>query len=652
MRPDSAAHEKAGLTYLESIPLPALLCNAIGEIITTNSLFNEVFFQTSADGSELLSNITDLLPDGGSPARPELLVTTSKESSPLKFAFHEHFYSMHMSRSDDLFTCVFTRLETPPSSPAGDNRRISLVDTGGDDEKYLKAFIYLSRELNLTMREEELIRLFVRVYDDIFPKRLLCIRLVDQKTLKLTQVYANGKLAEKIREKVCLTRDACLGLKFEDGDLNNLLNNQELEISTSYEPIFKGSAGGFDIPLYDGHAFYGVLNFEYDASLLHAMYVDRIYAVPLAHQMCAALRNARLLAETILLKDYLEKLLDHANAPVVVVDDRRAITVVNQAFEKQTAYDRAELLGMDLLLLISEDERSRMLPVILAAMRGEPVSNFEVRIPRADGQGESHIAFNTAVILSGFGELEGVIFVGQDLTEIRALQSQIIHSEKLATLGQVAAGVAHELNNPLTSITVYASYLLKKMGAEIEEADLAKMRRIVDAAARIQAFTRDLVAYARPSGEEPVLIKISDLIERALSFCEHVVEEHKADVVLDFAENLEPIYGIRGQLEQVFVNLLTNACHALPEKGGRIEIQGRALDAERIQIVVRDSGHGIPRERLHEIFEPFYTTKPEGQGTGLGLSIVRNILVNHNGEIHVESEAGKGTTFELTFYAG
>ncbi|MCP4677757.1 MAG: PAS domain S-box protein [Deltaproteobacteria bacterium] len=544
-------------------------------------------------------------------------------------------------------------VNTPESDKGVDQKDLSAQRPSQDPPtgmQLLEAFIFLSRKLNLAMQEDELIQLFVHTYEDLLPGRLLCIRLLDPKTMALNQVYANGRLREDRRGTLQLTHKACVEHQLDDETTTDLFAKSHVVVTEEYEPIFQESAGGFDIPLYDGTAFYGVLNFEHGEKD-QPIEKDKPIAIPLAHQMCAALRNARLLAETILLKDYLEKLLDRANAPVLVVDKRRRITVVNQAFERQTGYNRADLLKADLLSLISESERSRMLPVVLAAMRGESISNFEVRIPHAEGKKETHIAFNTGVVLSAFGELEGVIFVGQDLTEIRALQNQVIHSEKLATLGQVAAGVAHELNNPLTSITIYASYLVKQLDNQIEETDLAKLRRIVDAAGRIQAFTRDLVTYARPSGEEPTLIRVSVLLERALSFCEHLVEESRADVILDVADNLQPIYGIRGQLEQVFVNLLTNACHALPDAGGIIRIAARAMDEERIEITVRDSGHGMSEDRLSEIFEPFYTTKPEGQGTGLGLSIVRNILVNHNSEIKVQSEVGKETTFTLTMYS-
>jgi PAS domain S-box-containing protein len=392
-----------------------------------------------------------------------------------------------------------------------------------------------------------------------------------------------------------------------------------------------------------------VINFEY-AHTNGIMDVDRLMVRPLAHQMCAALRNARLVAETTLLKDYSENLLDQANAPMVVVSRKGTITTVNQAFERLTGYDRKDVLGINFTSLIPENERTqtRTLSVWLKAIRGERVSNLELRIPHADGKTTAHIVFNIASLKSSVGEPEWAILVGQDLTEIKALENQIIHSEKLATLGQVAAGVAHELNNPLTSITVYASYLKKKLNENIDESDQKKIDRIVQAAARIQKFSRDLVTYARPSGEEPSLINIAEVLEHSLSFCEHFIEEASAKIEFKVDDGIQPIYGIRGQLEQVFVNLITNACHALTGENDKIRVAASPTEDGCIKITFSDSGHGIPKDKVDRIFEPFFSTKPEGKGTGLGLSIARNILLNHNAEIDVESSVGKGTTFTIS----
>jgi two-component system NtrC family sensor kinase len=520
------------------------------------------------------------------------------------------------------------------------------------DARVLESFIELSHELSLTMREDELVQVFSGVFEDLLPGRLVAIRLAADEGAGLKLVYANGRLEDESRDVFRLTGEAFEGLKLTPENEEGVLEATGAERVDAYTTVFASGAHGFDVALSDRKRFYGMINVEYPDADGAPLEADRRIVVPLAHQMCAALRNTRLIAETVFLKEYLEKLLDNANAPVIVADRHGRITVVNKAAERNTGYSRDGIIGAEFTSLVQDADRARLLPLVLSAMRGEPASAIEVRIAKPDGKGFAHIAFNTAPILSAYGELDAVVFVGQDLTEVRNLQKQVIHTEKLATLGQVAAGVAHELNNPLTSITVYTNYLFKKLAGAIDEADHAKLGRIRDAAERIQSFSRDLVTYARPSGEEPTLFRVEDLVERTLSFCEHLIGESEADVSLDVAANLPPLYGIRGQLEQVCVNLLTNACHALPEEGGKISITARPHGDDRIEIVFADTGCGIQEENLERVFEPFFTTKDQGEGTGLGLSIVRNILDNHDGEIAVKSEISRGTTFTIVLYAG
>jgi two-component system NtrC family sensor kinase len=644
-----SAHGKIDGPYifgLEHVPLPAVACDRDGRINWANDHFIEVIGVDEIDTQTPIYKIvefegidTELIPF-------DRLVDGAE--APFSVVIGENVYSMYVTMVGELAGCVFAPElggSVPrPSEPT--RERVSIVPPTGN--RLLESFITLSRELNLTMREEDLIKLFVQTYEDLFPDRMLCIRLVNPENMSLLQVYANGRLKEHLREVIQLTETSCAEHGLLGEDAMGLFKNGKMVKAETYETIFEGASGGFDVPLYDGSTFYGVLNFEYPDAVV-MMKVDQSVVAPLAHQMCAALRNARLLAETIVLKDYSEKILDQANAPMVVIDRKGLINRVNQAFERLTGYDRDDILGIDFITLLPDMERvqAKTLSAGFKIIRGESVQNFEVQLPRADGQGSAHIAFNIAVIDSSLGEPELVILVGQDLTEIRALEKQIIHSEKLATLGQVAAGVAHELNNPLTSITVYASYLDKKLEGQIDEADLTKVKRIVQGAGRIQKFTRDLVTYARPSGEEPVSVNISELLETVLSFCEHFIAEARADVTLNVDKKLILQYAIRGQLEQVFVNLVTNACHALGGKGGTIRIDAATDSDGRARIVVADSGHGISEDRMREVFEPFYTTKPEGKGTGLGLSIVRNILLNHEGEIDVTSKIGQGTTFTI-----
>ncbi|KYF59625.1 histidine kinase, partial [Sorangium cellulosum] len=237
------------------------------------------------------------------------------------------------------------------------------------------------------------------------------------------------------------------------------------------------------------------------------------------------------------------------------------------------------------------------------------------------------------------------------IREARAQQSlrdQIIQAEKLASLGKMAAGVVHELNNPLTSILAYSEYLRRKgERGGFDPSDIERLARINDAADRIRRFTRDLIAYSRPSTERPGAVSLHDIIERALVFCEHLLDQTGVTVEKRFGE-IPPVHGVIDPLTQVFVNLFTNAAHAMHERGGCLGIATALSPSDGyITVSIQDEGHGIKADHLSRIFEPFFTTKTDGTGTGLGLSIVRNIVAAHGGAIRAAQRAPRGTVFTL-----
>jgi len=228
-------------------------------------------------------------------------------------------------------------------------------------------------------------------------------------------------------------------------------------------------------------------------------------------------------------------------------------------------------------------------------------------------------------------------------------EALLIQAEKLATLGQLAAGMVHELNNPLTSILAYTDFLTKKAStrAPVDEQEREKLRRISESAQRMLRFTRDLVQYARPIDVRGPVV-ISSVIETALSFCEHLIEETKVTVDRRLGHGVLPVRGASEQLAQVFVNLFTNACHAMPHGGKLIITTEVAADESWIRVGVEDTGHGIEGAMLSQVFEPFFTTKSDGRGSGLGLSIVKSIVEQHEGTIEVESDTSRGTRFLVT----
>ena len=229
--------------------------------------------------------------------------------------------------------------------------------------------------------------------------------------------------------------------------------------------------------------------------------------------------------------------------------------------------------------------------------------------------------------------------------EVHRLQDQVIQLEKLASLGQMVAGIVHEINNPLTSIVAYSDYLRKKgERTGSDPGDVDRLSRINEAAERILRFSRDLTEYSRPRKVVPASVPIHDIIDRALVFCEHDLDQTGVMVERNFGD-IHPVRGVAGQLTQVFVNLFTNAAHAMREQGGLLTITTSMPRPGEVEVIVTDDGHGIDQDTLPKIFDPFFTTKVDGRGTGLGLSIVRSIVDNHGGRIRAEGNSPKGTVF-------
>jgi len=225
------------------------------------------------------------------------------------------------------------------------------------------------------------------------------------------------------------------------------------------------------------------------------------------------------------------------------------------------------------------------------------------------------------------------------------LEAKMIDAERLASLGQIAAGILHDLNTPLTTVVAYADYLRKRWATvdQIDASDRQRLVRMHEAAERLLSFSRDLMAYSRPQAHVPAPVDVLDVIERSISFCEHVIATGSVVVERDF-HDVRKVRGVSGQLVQVFVNLITNACQAVASGSGTsVRLTARPGDTPNtVMVTVADDGIGLPREK-DRLFEPFFTTK-EG-GTGLGLSIVRKIIDAHGGSVQAEHSAPRGTAF-------
>jgi len=290
-----------------------------------------------------------------------------------------------------------------------------------------------------------------------------------------------------------------------------------------------------------------------------------------------------------------------------------------------------------------------------------------VRVDRSDEIGQLAATFNrmTESLKQSRDEIEQYNRTLEEkiierTQQLEDAQAQLIQSEKMSAIGQLAAGVAHELNNPLGGILGYAQFTLEKLRKNTLQKTTAKeiesyIRYVGDIelqARRCKTIVQNLLRFSRSSRTvEFDEVSINQALEQTLSFVEHQLRISQIELEVDMAANLPNIQGNTGQLQQVFTNLIINAMHA-SSPGSSIKITTRYCPAlgefgGTVELAVVDCGHGIARENLKKIFEPFFTTKEVGKGTGLGLSVSYGIVKEHGGEITVESEAGRGTTFTV-----
>jgi PAS domain S-box-containing protein len=354
---------------------------------------------------------------------------------------------------------------------------------------------------------------------------------------------------------------------------------------------------------------------------------------------------------------------------VVVVHRGGNVVYVNPAALALLGYEPAELVGHSVLGLVHPDDRElvvrRMRAARGAATALEPA---EERYVRKDG---SVLVLEVVALPVTFGESEAVLAIARDLTERKQLQARLVASDRLASIGTLAAGIAHEINNPLTYVIANLGVIaeeLPTLAADIRacaeggrlgcaandrladiEGALSDAR---DGATRVRQIVRDLKTFSRFQEEAAGPTDVHAVIESAINMAWTEIC-HRARLVKDYGS--PPLVDANtGRLGQVLINLLVNAAQAMPERPlaeNVIRVVTARDDAGRAVIEVQDNGAGIAPEQRSRIFEPFFTTKPAGVGTGLGLAICREIVTGLEGRIELESDVGKGSTFRVTLPA-
>jgi two-component system NtrC family sensor kinase len=380
---------------------------------------------------------------------------------------------------------------------------------------------------------------------------------------------------------------------------------------------------------------------------LNSEEVDLLQA--LAGQAATAFMNGRLYHslrekadELQGLTRYNENILESMDSGILVLDLDGRIVRWNRAMEALYGSARADVLGRTLDDVFPAAFLDALRGSLVLGRHEETASIYKLNLPAADGRA---LRVNVSVVPFQFGrgERHGTILIMDDVTVRMRLEQQLQHSEKMASVGLLAAGVAHEVNTPLTGISSYTQMLRERIEADDPRAEL--LEKIEKQTFRAAKIINNLLNFSRAAGSEFEPLDVNRVLLDVVSLVEHQLEAARIKVVRDMAAGLPLVRGNENRLQQVFFNLILNARDAMPS-GGWLTLATRA-DDDAVVIEVRDTGTGIKPQDIKRIYDPFFTTKGIGRGTGLGLSVSYGILQEHGGAIFVDSAPGQGTTFQV-----
>ena len=327
-----------------------------------------------------------------------------------------------------------------------------------------------------------------------------------------------------------------------------------------------------------------------------------------------------------------------------MVDVNRKVLEWNRGAEILYGYQREEVIGKP-LPIIPKARLKELRPIHERIRKGESVQNFETVRKHKDGSLKD-VVLTLSPIKGENQETNAIISITRDITDQKKLQKQLQQTEKLAGIGRLAAGIAHQLNTPLASIQLSAQMIEETID---NRETLHDVKKIIRQTGYCKKIINKLLAFSKPSGAEKRTMHLTPLINNAEKLLEKVLKEKSVRITKILSTDADKVYVNKNQIEQIFFNIISNAVDATPE-GGQITITTATIEENKIiSVKINDTGAGIEEKYLPVIFEPFFTTKKVGQGTGLGLSICYGLVEDNEGTIDVDSKVGAGTTFTIKF---
>jgi len=340
-------------------------------------------------------------------------------------------------------------------------------------------------------------------------------------------------------------------------------------------------------------------------------------------------------------RDFNKNILNNTQSMILVLDTAGLVSYANRrCFE--AGYREQDLLGRSLVEMVPPTRRPLFAEALDRTLQGAALDNLEIPLFRGSGM-PGQFSISLSPMRDEQGEINSVVVVMTDITDAASLQAKLMHTEKMAALGQLVSGVAHEVNNPLAAIVGFTDLLLENPAVPTDAKE--ELQVILQEAQRTRVIVQNLLSFARqmPAQREPA--QVNTILKQTMKLRAYDLENHGVELTEKYAVELPMVIGDPHQLQQVFLNILNNAYDAVQEtrRTGKIEVQ-TVHRSDKIEIVFRDNGPGI--SQIDRIFDPFFTTKEVGKGTGLGLSICYGIIEAHRGEIIARNNPdGDGSTF-------
>jgi PAS domain S-box-containing protein len=340
-------------------------------------------------------------------------------------------------------------------------------------------------------------------------------------------------------------------------------------------------------------------------------------------------------------RDFSAKILGNTQSLILVADTAGLVSYANRRWY-EAGFEQRELLGRPLLELAAPGFVRPLADAVQSTLNGQQVDNLELQVLRSTGVAGKFSA-NLSPMRDEQGTVTSIVAVLTDITDSAVLRDKLVHAEKMAAVGQLVSGVAHEVNNPLTAILGFADLLMEN--PELPETARKDLRVILQEAQRTKQIVQNLLSFARQMPPQRLAVQLNFILRRTIQLRSYDFNSHGIDIIEHFDAELPECLGDAHQLQQVFLNILNNAYDAVHEVGrpARIEIMS-TKSGDAVEVSFRDNGNGISHP--DKIFDPFFTTKEIGKGTGLGLSICYGIVKEHGGEILCHNNiGGPGATF-------